>query len=241
MLRTLSTPVHPLLGSIRSVRTERPLVALTFDDGPSEDHTEAILDVLSSHGATATFFLLARRAAAFPEIVAAIRDRGHEVGLHGDDHSPLVGCSTRKKIDNIRGGKKSLETSLGAPIRLTRPPYGVQDLRAFVIARTAGLEVIGWTAEGEDWLDVSPCEVADRADAELRPGAILLLHDRCEPSPSGHQSPATNLDRAEMSEQVLRRAANRGLQLVSVGTLLRAGVPDRRPWFWQLEEAYLPP
>jgi len=233
--------VHPLLGSIRSVTTDRPIVALTFDDGPSEDHTEGILDVLSRHGATATFFLLARRAAAFPEILAAIRDRGHEVGLHGDDHSSLVGCSTRKKIDNIRGGKKRLETSLGGPIRLSRPPYGVQDVRAFLVARTAGLEVIGWTAEGEDWLDITPTEVADRADSGLRPGAILLLHERCEPPPGGHQSPATDLDRVEMSEQVLIRARARGLQLVSVGTLLRAGVPDRRPWFWQPEQTYLPP
>lgn len=230
-LRTLSRPLHPLLGSIRSVGTDRPIMALTFDDGPSEEHTLGILGVLARHGATATFFVLANRAERHRDLLIAMREEGHEIGLHGDDHSALVSCSTRRKIDSIRGGKKRLEMALGQAVRLFRPPYGMQDVRAFLVARTAGLQVIGWTAEGGDWQDIGPVEVADNAEPGLRPGAILLLHERCEPAPGESTSPAAGLDRSEMSEQVLLRAEARGVKLVSVGALLEAGMPDRRPWF----------
>lgn len=212
------------------------MAALTFDDGPSRTHTLGILEVLSRHDMRATFFVLAKRAQRHPDLLAAMRDAGHEVALHGDDHASLVGCSTRQKIDEVRGGKKRLEAELGRPVRFSRPAYGVQDVRAFLVARTAGLEVIGWTAVGKDWEDITPAEVADNADAGLRPGAIVLLHERCEPAPGEDDSPSPNLDRVEMTEQVIARAEVRGLQLVSVGTLLEAGIPDRAPWFWRSVE-----
>ena len=79
-------------------RLDEPISALTLDDGPDDYHTLRILDVLSRKGATATFFVLAKLAARSPEIVWALRDAGHEIGLHGDDHSPLIGCSTREKF-----------------------------------------------------------------------------------------------------------------------------------------------
>ena len=233
-LRVASRPVHPLLGSIRSVRTDRPVAALTFDDGPDEYHTARILDVLARHDAKATFFVLAQRAARYPEILSATRAAGHEIALHGDDHSPLVGCSTREKLAKIRRGKSRLEALLGEPVRLFRPPYGWQDVRSFLAARALNLEVIGWTAEGGDWLELTPAQVADRATAGLAHGSILLLHDRAEPLPrrSDETSPR-HLDRAEVVEQLFQRAATRGLHFVPVGRLLAEGSALRLPWFWR--------
>jgi peptidoglycan/xylan/chitin deacetylase (PgdA/CDA1 family) len=72
-LRSLSRPIHPLLGSIMGVDTERRLVSLTFDDGPDGYHTPRILNVLARHQAHATFFLLASRAARYPEITMSLR------------------------------------------------------------------------------------------------------------------------------------------------------------------------
>jgi peptidoglycan/xylan/chitin deacetylase (PgdA/CDA1 family) len=217
------------------------MAALTFDDGPDEHHTPRILEVLSRYNATATFFVLAQRADKHREVLMAIRDAGHEIGLHGDDHSPLVGCSTRRKIELIWGGKRRLEATLGQPVRLFRPPYGWQDVRAFLIARMAGLDVFGWTAEGGDWLDITTEEVVQRALAPLAPGSILLLHDRCEPLPGRpDETPAGHLDRAKMTDEIVRGARDRGLRLVSIGALLRHGRPDRRPWFWRPAQSELP-
>src|SRR5579875_860452 len=61
-------------------------LALTFDDGPHELCTPALLDLLAFHGARATFFLVGPQATTHPEIVAQILGRGHTVGLHCDAH-----------------------------------------------------------------------------------------------------------------------------------------------------------
>jgi peptidoglycan/xylan/chitin deacetylase (PgdA/CDA1 family) len=233
-LKSLSRPIHPLLGSIREVRTQHPIAALTFDDGPDERQTRNIVDVLARYDAKATFFMLARRAEALPEIVALVRSAGHEIALHGDDHSPLVDCSTREKFRKIRSGKRRLEGLLGHRVAFFRPPYGWQDVRAFVAARTAGLEVIGWSTHGSDWLDLMPRQVADRAADNLKKGSIILLHDRTEPAPNrGSEVRVSDPDRAQVVEELFGRAADRGIRLVALGHLLAAGTPLRRPWFWR--------
>ncbi|MEO8323047.1 MAG: polysaccharide deacetylase family protein [Actinomycetota bacterium] len=215
------------------VRTEHSVAALTFDDGPDEHNTEAILDVLARHSATATFFVLAQRAAQLPEILDAIRAGGHEIALHGDDHSILASCSARAKIRKIQKGKRRLEELLDEPIRFYRPPYGWQDVRGFLAARmVARLDVVGWSASGSDWVDITPAEVADRVSADLVPGAIILLHERYEPLPwRSDDVPPTALDRAQVVEEVIARASAQGINLVSVGALLERGFPVGRPWF----------
>ncbi len=216
-----------------SVRTAHPIAALTFDDGPDEYHTPRILDVLSRHEANATFFVLAQRAARYPQILATIRGAGHEIALHGDDHSPLIGRSVLGKFGHIRAGKRRLQTMLNERVRFFRPPYGWQDVRAFLAARSVGLEVVGWTADGQDWLDLSPTEIADHAVSGLDQGVILLLHERSEPLPGRIRSPAADLDRADAVDQILARAGGRGIRFVSLGALLSEGQPIRLPWFWR--------
>ncbi len=64
------------------VRTELPLVALSFDDGPHPAFTLQVLEILKRHEAKATFFLIGQRAWRYPELVARIRAEGHEIGNH---------------------------------------------------------------------------------------------------------------------------------------------------------------
>src|SRR5436853_4996166 len=66
-------------------RTDTSSVALTFDDGPSED-TERILDVLGSHDLSATFFMLGRQVALFPQAARRVIEAGHEIGNHSYSH-----------------------------------------------------------------------------------------------------------------------------------------------------------
>jgi peptidoglycan-N-acetylglucosamine deacetylase len=232
VLRVAARPLSPLIGSVGGVRTDEPMAALTFDDGPDSYHTMRILQVLARHRATATFFVLAQRAAQFPGIIAAIQDEGHEIALHGDDHRSLIDCSIREKTHAIIGGKRRIRSMVTKPVRFFRPPYGWQDLRGFVIARLARLMIVAWTASGEDWLDITPAEVAVRAAAGLQRGAIVLMHDRCEPpADRPDEIPGAKLDRAAAVDAFLQRAASQGIQLVAVGTLLTHGVPLRRLWF----------
>src|SRR5260370_36395086 len=70
-------------------RTDTSSVALTFDDGPTED-TGRILDVLGAHGLKATFFMLGRQVKLFPQIARRVVDEGHEVGNHSYSHPPYL-------------------------------------------------------------------------------------------------------------------------------------------------------
>ena len=64
------------------MRTNLPLVALSFDDGPHPVYTPQVLEILQRHGARATFFLIGDRALRHPEIVAQIKSSGNEAGNH---------------------------------------------------------------------------------------------------------------------------------------------------------------
>ncbi|HEY7282280.1 MAG TPA: polysaccharide deacetylase family protein [Actinomycetota bacterium] len=232
-LRYVTRPVHPLIGSIRRVDTQRAVAALTFDDGPDEEQTDRILEVLERKGAKATFFMLAKQAVRLPEVVRAVQDGGHEIGLHGYDHSPVIGITSMEKVRKMRDGKRRLEDAIGRSVQLFRPPYGWQDLRSFLAARSAGLRVILWSTEADDCVEGVTPEVAAEKAVRLETGGILLLHDRAEPYPTRpDERPAAGLDRARMVELISDRLEGR-LSLVSVGTLLRQGAPERKPWFWQ--------
>src|SRR5437762_10836162 len=78
--RAVSYVPRQLLGTITSVHTDVPAVALTFDDGPSPVSTPQVLEVLEAHGARATFFLLGRCAERHPDLVARIVRGGHAIG-----------------------------------------------------------------------------------------------------------------------------------------------------------------
>jgi peptidoglycan/xylan/chitin deacetylase (PgdA/CDA1 family) len=73
-------------GILFRVRTDQPLVALTFDDGPDPTYTPQVLDTLARDKVQATFFLVGRRARARPDLVARIRQDGHEIGNHTMAH-----------------------------------------------------------------------------------------------------------------------------------------------------------
>src|SRR5258705_12507798 len=64
------------------VNTERPLVGLSFDDGPDPEYTPKVLAILAKHAAHATFFVIGERAMRYPELIGRIRAKGHEIGNH---------------------------------------------------------------------------------------------------------------------------------------------------------------
>ena len=76
-------------GSVMRVRTDEPVVVLTYDDGPTAE-TPAVLEALADVGATATFFVLLTRVRRTPGLLADVRDAGHEIALHGADHRRLT-------------------------------------------------------------------------------------------------------------------------------------------------------
>ena len=107
---------------IYRVRTHRPVVALSFDDGPHPTFTLEVLEILHRYDAKATFFLIGERALRHPEVVSQIKAAGHEVGNHYFRNGPTLGHSDADFVDYLEQTEKAIGIVAGP--KLFRPPGG---------------------------------------------------------------------------------------------------------------------
>ena len=105
------------------VRTRRPLVALSFDDGPHPIFTPQVLDILHQHNAQATFFLIGERALRHPDLIARIKAAGHEVGNHYFTDGSILLHSDADFVAHLEQTEKALGIAAGP--KFFRPPGGV--------------------------------------------------------------------------------------------------------------------
>jgi peptidoglycan/xylan/chitin deacetylase (PgdA/CDA1 family) len=221
----LGRPALLGLSTLACVNTREPVVSLTYDDGPDPEFTPRVLDELAAHGAKATFFVMVDPAEAHPGLVARMLAEGHEVALHGIDHTRLSTLPARRAQALIRAGKQRLEQVTGIGTTLFRPTYGAQTLAGYLLTRALGLEVVIWSAWARDWDGSSAEVVSGRALQSLHPGGIVLLHD------ASGDGVGVGLDRGLASELLLAGLRNRGYTSLTVTRLLPHYPAVRTPWF----------
>lgn len=221
--------VAPVLGSVRATgATTR--AAITFDDGPDPEVTPLLLEALAEAHVTCTFFVLVAQARRHPELLGAVSAAGHEIALHGDDHGRLTELGYRGAHRYLVAARDELQSLARAPVHYYRPPYGAQSVASYLAARRAGLEVVVWSADADDWTDRSVEQVVRDGLNGLEGGGILLLHERLEPDPR-NGAPTTSFDRIDMARRVIAGARDRGWEPGTVGELVRTGRPRRTAWF----------
>lgn len=213
------------LGSIKSVHTDQPLMALTFDDGPDPDCTPRVLDVLAGRQAHATFFMLVQNARRFPELVHRVVADGHEVALHGVDHRSLAGQSRKSTLHLLVAALLELSMMSGTPVVYFRPPFGEQTVGSFLGARDAGLDCVMWDLDSFDWRGGDERQVASRVVAQTVPGDIVLLHDGF--AGDAHRG----FDRAKTVDLVVDGLQRRTLHSTTITHLIASGSVHRTAWF----------
>jgi peptidoglycan-N-acetylglucosamine deacetylase len=154
---------------------DRPALALTFDDGPSEG-TPAILEALGRHGVPATFFQVGANVDRVPEIARAVRDAGHEIGNHSYTHPLFCFRSSRFMENDLRRAQDAIRRQTGATPAWFRAPFGVRWFGVGQAQRRLGLGGIMWTVIGYDW-SLGADEVVERILRRVSKGAIVCLHD----------------------------------------------------------------
>jgi peptidoglycan/xylan/chitin deacetylase (PgdA/CDA1 family) len=177
---------HTRIGTMQYAETlplEDHEVVLTFDDGPLPPHSNQVLDILASQCVKATFFIIGRMARDYPEGVRKVRDAGHSIGTHTQNH-PL--SMNRMPIERARqeidDGIAATEAALGGSGSLA-PFFRIPGLlRAEAVEDyLASKGIQTWSADfpADDWRHVSSGRVYDLAmkRLEAKGKGILLLHD----------------------------------------------------------------
>lgn len=165
--------------TVREFESANRAVALTFDDGPDPLVTPSILDLLSEHGAKATFFVIGANAEAHPQLMARIADEGHDIGNHTWTHrrtTRVLSTSTlRSEIEPT--DRIIRETSGAAPVGF-RPPFGAvaASTKGWLI-HEFGYPTLLWSIDTRDWTDSSSASIASKAVEGATSGSIVLLHD----------------------------------------------------------------
>jgi peptidoglycan/xylan/chitin deacetylase (PgdA/CDA1 family) len=158
--------------------TERPAVWLTIDDGPDEHDTPLILDLLDRDQARATFFVIGERAAHQPDLLREIIRRGHTIGHHTHTHpAGTFWCASSRRLAAELDATIATLSKLGVQTAWFRPPVGIKNLFLEHALATRGLRCVGWSARSGDCHSNSPEQIVSALEPNLKPGAILLLHE----------------------------------------------------------------
>jgi len=157
-------------------------ISLTFDDGPSEPFTDQVLDILREHRVTATFFVCGKNVESRPEVLRRIVAAGHEVGNHTFSHPYLFFKSRRRMVEEIDRTQAVIQNVIGIRPVVFRPPYGGRWFGLVPALLERGMRMVLWSATGYDWKKDAQ-GITEATLRELKPGAIILLHDGREVCP----------------------------------------------------------
>lgn len=153
-----------------------PLVALTFDDGPSGVTTPQLLDVLKAKGVKATFFVLGGPLGSRPDICQRAEAEGHEVESHTMTHRNLEKATLGEIQWEVASMNQLFQEKLGHLPSLTRPPYG-NGIRRAEVTQNIGTPMIYWSVDTEDWRSRNAAAVQAQVRQNTYDGAIILMHD----------------------------------------------------------------
>ena len=153
------------------------VVYLTFDDGPTPAHTPQVLELLARYQAQATFFVIGRAAAAYPELVRQEYAAGHGVGNHTWSHRRLTDLEGGRLEAEVDATSAVIGRATGAPVQCLRPPYATVDAASADRARAHGLRLVMWDVDANDYLRPGAGAIAGRVLGRVRSGDVVLMHD----------------------------------------------------------------
>ena len=152
---------------------QRPMIALTFDDGPGE-YTEELINCLVENNAKATFFMLGQNVEAYPEIAKELSDAGMELGNHSYSHPDLVTIGAEAAAQQVSNTDAALKAATGFEATVMRPPGG-----SFNDSVKAAIDhpLIIWSIETRDWATKSEDQTYQVVMDNAQDGSVVLMHD----------------------------------------------------------------
>ncbi len=201
----------------RQIDPARPMVALTFDDGPFAPVGNQIMDCLAQYGGKATFFVVGSRVSSYGTELQRMVAEGHEIGNHTYEHKNLTKLSGSQIQSQINQCNDAVQAACGVRPSLVRPPGGAKN--GSVLANVQA-PVIMWSIDTKDWKTRNAGKTVNAVMSQVRDGDIVLMHELYS------QTGAAALE-------MIPRLTEAGYQLVTVSEMaaLRGGAAPGGAYF----------
>lgn len=186
----------------RRIDTSRPMVALTYDDGPSQ-YTPEILSVLRQHGSVATFFVVGQRVPGYVDSVRSAYEMGCEIGNHTYSHQTLTKVGVSAIQSQVGATNSAVQNVIGVSPVIMRPPGGGHNP---TVRSAVGMPLIMWSIDTLDWKTRNAASTQSAVLNKVRDGDIILMHDLYSQT-------------AAASRVIIPELVRRGYQLVTVSEL----------------------
>ena len=165
-------------GLVNRVDTNEKIVALTFDDGPSEN-TEEVLNILAGKNIKATFYVIGQSMEEYPNQAKKIVEQGHELGSHSYSHQQMI-FKTQSSIQSEIEMTDQLIRQAGYAGEITfRPPFGKKFLGLPWYLSRHNIKTIMWDVEPDTYYQGNAELIAEYTLDAVKPGSIILLHPSC--------------------------------------------------------------
>jgi peptidoglycan/xylan/chitin deacetylase (PgdA/CDA1 family) len=204
-MTSMSTPL-PAQAELVDIDPASPMIALTFDDGPSK-YTSQILDILERYDVRATFCVLGNLVNARSDVVQRAADLGNQVIGHSWNHSNLSKLSADEIRAQLSETNNIIESVTGIAPSIFRPPYGAYNNTVKDISRELGLAILYWSVDTLDWKTRNADAIFNAVMKDVSDRAIILHHDLYGST-------------AEAMERVIPELIAQGYQLVTTSELL---------------------
>lgn len=184
----------------------KPMIALTFDDGPSV-HTQRLLDIFKKYGGKGTFFVIGNSLDNRQEALKRIAAEGHEIGNHSWSHRKFTTISIGEVKDQIMMTRAKIFDITGVDCTIVRPPYGLCDDEIKALGKELGVSFINWSVDTLDWKSKNADAVYNEIMKYAANGHIILCHDLYKST-------------IDAMEKAIPALIEKGYQLVTVSELL---------------------
>lgn len=212
-IATTSPPTTDVLepvavqGERRAVDPNRPMVALTFDDGPNRNTTE-LLHLLSKHEAYATFCVIGNLIESRSNIIRDAFERGNEIIGHSWDHLDLTSLSDDAVRNEILQPRNALLNIISDSPLMYRPPFGSKNDHVRQLSAELGFSLLLWNVDSEDWSSMNADKIYEMVMSNVKDGDIILSHDIYSTT-------------IEAYARIIPSLIEKGFQLVTVSELLQ--------------------
>lgn len=198
-----ASEVKTSAASGRTIDPSKPMIALTYDDGPQTNAGNRIMDVMLKYNQRCTFFLVGDRIPSRAEEVKRMADNGFELANHSYSHKYLNKCDAATIREEVEKCNRNIEKYAGVTPKIMRLPGGNKN---DTVLANVNMPIILWNIDTLDWSTKNTQKTIDAVIGKVKDGDIVLMHELYTTT-------------AEATEYIVPRLVEQGFQLVTVSEL----------------------